>query len=87
MLPGTTFDDRLRLDVGRLRVDLLHLNIHSDDATVVFLHESGLLLAGDTLEDSVTYVNEPGDFDAHLPIWTAGTAGCERILPNHGDPE
>ena len=88
VLPCTTFDDRLRLEVGKLQVELLHLNIHSDDATVAHLPESGLLLAGDTLEDSVTYVNDPQDFEAHL----AGMERLEqlavtRILPNHGDPD
>jgi len=88
VLPGTTFDDRLRLEVGKLRVELLHLNVHSDDATVAHLPENGLLLAGDTLEDSVTYVNDPQDFEAHL----AGMERLEqlavtRILPNHGDPD
>jgi cyclase len=88
VLPGTTFEDRLRLDVGTLQVDLLHLNIHSDDATVAFLPASGLLLAGDTLEDSVTYVNEPGDFEAHLAdLQRLEQLAVTRILPNHGDPD
>lgn len=87
VLPGTTFDGRMRLDVGRLRVDLLHLNIHSDDATVAHLPDIGLLLAGDTLEDSVTYVDEPGEFEAHLAGMDVLEAlAVERILPNHGDP-
>jgi glyoxylase-like metal-dependent hydrolase (beta-lactamase superfamily II) len=88
VLPGTTFDGSLRLDVGRLRVDLLHLNIHSDDATVAHLPELGLLLAGDTLEDSVTYVDEPDEFEAHLAGMDVLEAlAVERILPNHGDPD
>jgi cyclase len=88
VLPGTTFDDRLRLDVGRLQVELLHLNIHSDDATVAHLPDIGLLLAGDTLEDSVTYVDEPGEFEAHLAgMGVLEALAVKRILPNHGDPD
>ncbi len=66
VLPGSLFDGELRLEVGRLQVELRHLNIHSDDATVLFLPESGLLFAGDTLEDTVTYVDEPAEFEQHL---------------------
>ena len=87
VLPGTAFDDHLRLDVGRLRVDLVHLNIHSDDATVAHLTGAGLLLAGDTLEDTVTYVNEPEAFDAHLSgMNRLDSLTVGRILPDHGDP-
>jgi cyclase len=87
VLPSTAFDDHLRLEVGRLRVDLLHLNIHSDDATVAHLADVGLLLAGDTLEDTVTYVDDPEAFDRHLADMDRLEAlAVRRILPDHGDP-
>ena len=40
------------------------------------------------MEDTVTYVDEPEAFDAHLATSRA-LRGLEpeRILPNHGDPE
>ena len=86
--PTLTFDERMRLDVGRLRLELLHVNIHSDDAAVVWMPEQGVLLAGDTMEDTVTYVAEPDGLDAHLVdlerLWALAP---DRILPNHGDPD
>ena len=64
------------------------MNIHSDDAAVVWMPEQGVLLAGDTMEDTVTYVAEPDGLDAHLVdlerLWRLDP---DRILPNHGDPE
>ena len=40
------------------------------------------------MEDTVTYVDEPERFDAHLAdldrLWRLDP---ERILPNHGDPD
>ena len=87
VLPNSVFDDTLRLRVGRIDVALHHLNIHSDDATILLAPDLSLLLAGDTLEDTVTYVAEPDQFDAHLADldriwkWQATT-----ILPNHGHP-
>jgi glyoxylase-like metal-dependent hydrolase (beta-lactamase superfamily II) len=88
VLPTTTFADRLRLSVGEVQLDLLHTNIHSDDATLVWLPEKRVLFCGDTMEDTVTYVDEPQSLDAHLrnleKLWQLAP---DRILPNHGDPE
>ena len=78
----------MQLQVGSLTIDLIEANIHSDDATVLWLASERILLAGDTLEDTVTYVGEPENFDIHLAdldrLWALNP---ERILPNHGDPE
>lgn len=88
VLPTQTFEGRMQLQVGKLTVELIEANIHSDDATVLWLASERLLLAGDTLEDTVTYVGEPENFDIHLAdqdrLWALKP---ERILPNHGDPE
>lgn len=88
VLPARTFSGAETLRVGGLEVELIQLNIHSDDATVLWLPERKLLLAGDTMEDTITYVDEPQSFDRHLAdlerLWDLAP---ERILPNHGDPE
>ena len=88
VLPTRTFDDRTTLDVGRRRVELIHVDIHSDDAAVLWLADERVLLAGDTLEDTVTYVSEPGGLDRHLAeLDRLSALGPDRILPNHGDPD
>lgn len=88
ILPTETFEGRTQLQVGSLTIDLIEANIHSDDATVLWLPSERILFAGDTLEDTVTYVGEPENFDIHLKdldrLWDLKP---ERILPNHGDPE
>jgi glyoxylase-like metal-dependent hydrolase (beta-lactamase superfamily II) len=87
-LPTRVFSRREELALGELPVELIEADIHSDDATVVWLPQQKLLLCGDTMEDTVTYVTEPHGFDAHLDeldrLWSLGP---ERILPNHGDPD
>jgi cyclase len=88
IMPTRTFTDRLPLTLGDVRLELIHTNVHSDDATVIWLPERRLLLCGDTMEDPITYVDEPEAFDAHL----AGLARLReleprRILPSHGDPD
>ena len=88
IMPTETFEERKHMRVGKINIELIEANIHSDDATVLWLAEERMLLAGDTMEDTVTYVGEPEHFDTHLKdldrLWALGP---ERILPNHGDPE
>ncbi len=88
VMPTRTYTGRERLTLGDVEVELIEVNIHSDDATVLWLPGSRLLLCGDTMEDTVTYVDEPESFETHLAdldrLWDLDP---ERILPNHGDPE
>lgn len=87
VMPTRTFGDRLEIGLGTTTVELIHLDIHSDDAVVAWLADRRLLLAGDTLEDTVTYVDEPGELPNHLED-LARLAALEpaAILPDHGDP-
>ena len=88
ILPTRVFSERQQLTIGGLRVELIEAEIHSDDATVLWLPEQGLLFAGDTMEDTVTYVDEPRRLDIHLSeLERISELGAARILPNHGDPE
>jgi cyclase len=88
IMPNQTFSAAMQLRIGRLDLKFIEANIHSDDATVVWLAAKGTLFAGDTMEDTVTYVGEPDHFDTHLRdldrLWALNP---DRILPNHGDPE
>jgi cyclase len=76
------------LYVGDIRVELRPVNIHSADGLVLYLPGDRILLAGDTLEDTVTFVSEPEHLAEHyrnlqaLQHWH-----IERIFPNHGNPE
>jgi glyoxylase-like metal-dependent hydrolase (beta-lactamase superfamily II) len=88
LLPTRTFEGRTELRVGERRLEAIPVNIHSDDAAVLWDPEARLLLAGDTVEDTVTYVEEPESFDAHLrDLGRLLALEPERILPSHGDPE
>ena len=88
ILPTRVFSEREHLDVGRRRVELIQVDIHSDDATVLWLPQEGLLLCGDTMEDTITYVDEPEHFDAHLnDLDRLQRLAPARILPSHGNPD
>lgn len=87
-LPTSVFVDRMDISVAGLDLELLHTNIHSDDATVAWLPHRRLLLCGDTMEDTITFVDEPQEFDDHLANLEQLRALIpDRVLPNHGDPE
>lgn len=88
ILPTATFDGTFALDGFGERVELITFNIHSDDATVIWLPDRGILLAGDTVEDCVTYVSEPEHLIPHLAdLARLAALGATRILPNHGAPD
>jgi cyclase len=88
ILPTKTFSKSMNFKLGTLNLQFLEFNIHSDDATVVWLKDHGILLAGDTMEDTLTYVGEPENFDTHLVdldhLWALEP---KLILPNHGHPD
>lgn len=88
ILPDRVFEGRMVLDLGGETVELIEANIHSDDATVLWLPERGILLAGDTVEDCVTYVGAPEDFEIHLvDLARLQALGAQWVLPNHGAAE
>ena len=50
--------------------------------------EDALLFAGDTMEDTVTYVTEPDELATHVAeLERLRALGPRLILPNHGDPD
>ena len=88
ILPTQVFENRAHLHIGGLHIDLIAANIHSDDATLVWMARPRLLLAGDAIEDPITYVGAPQDFDIHLTeLDRLAALNPQRILPNHGDPD
>lgn len=88
ILPTRTFSGSLSLNVGDIHLELIEANIHSDDAAVIWWADERILLAGDTMEDTVTYVVEPGNLELHLAdLVRLDALAPGRILPNHGDPD
>jgi cyclase len=88
ILPTTIFEGEMSFKLGNMTLTFIECNIHSDDASVVWIDDYEILLAGDTMEDTITYVGEPQDFDVHVAdldkLWALAP---NRILLNHGDPE
>jgi glyoxylase-like metal-dependent hydrolase (beta-lactamase superfamily II) len=88
VLPTRALDGVTHLTIGSVELELLPFEIHSDDATVVWMPSRGLLLAADTLEDTITFVDEPDRLTVHLAeLDRLAALGAQRILPSHGDPD
>ncbi len=88
VMPTESFDRQLTLTIGSWTVELLQFDIHSADGTVLFIPAMGVLLAGDTLEDTVTYISEPEHIHRHIhDLKRMAELPIRRILPNHGAEE
>ncbi|HEX5609059.1 MAG TPA: MBL fold metallo-hydrolase [Solirubrobacterales bacterium] len=87
-LPTRLLGGPTTIAVGDTEVELLPFEIHSDDATLLWLPGQRLLLAGDAVEDTITYVTEPKKLTVHVEeLDRLAALGAERILPNHGSAE
>jgi cyclase len=87
VLPDITFPDRIDLHLDDLRVELHRFDIHSRDGNLLYLPEERCLLAGDALEDTLTYVVEPEGLPRHLAeLQRLRAMEIDRVYPNHGDP-
>lgn len=85
VLPNRIITGPTELKVGALTVKLEPAEIHSHDGLILLLPELGLMLAGDTLEEPITYVAEPERLAVHVEELKRIRAwGYGRILPNHG---
>ncbi len=85
VLPTASVADGEVLRIGTRTAVVRHFDVHSIDGCTLWLPDDGVLLAGDTLEDPVTYVTEPDRLDAHLAgLDRLAALAPRRILPNHG---
>jgi glyoxylase-like metal-dependent hydrolase (beta-lactamase superfamily II) len=86
VMPTRLFEETLELLVGRRRIELHHFAVHSSDGNVIWLPDEKVLLAGDTLEDTVTYIAEPGQISTHIAeLRRMREWPIASILPSHGD--
>ncbi|WP_181704046.1 MBL fold metallo-hydrolase [Chthonobacter albigriseus] len=85
VMPTRLFENTLSLSVGSIDVELHQADIHSRDGTLLWIASRRLLLCGDTLEDTVTFVSEAERLAEHLrDLQAMPRFGATRILPNHG---
>jgi glyoxylase-like metal-dependent hydrolase (beta-lactamase superfamily II) len=88
VLPNIGIATATAFYVGDIKVELRPVKIHSDDGLVIYLPADRILLAGDTLEDTVTFISEPEHVAEHYRnMRELKDRNIDRILPNHGNPD
>jgi glyoxylase-like metal-dependent hydrolase (beta-lactamase superfamily II) len=92
--PDELYDDRLTLDLGGLRVELLHFGLaHTRGDQVVFLPDQQVLFAGDLLENRIFPIVPwfpPHDVDVNGSRWIEVLDRLEElaptvVVPGHGE--
>jgi glyoxylase-like metal-dependent hydrolase (beta-lactamase superfamily II) len=73
--------------VEDINVELRPINVHSEDGLVLYLARDRILLAGDTLEDTLTFISEPEQIGVQYNnLQKMKKWNIDRIYPNHGNP-
>ena len=87
VLPNITISADTNYFVEDIKVELRPVNIHSEDGLVLYLPNDRILLAGDTLEDTLTFITEAEQIPAQIKnLQQMKRWNIDRILPNHGNP-
>jgi len=84
-LPTETMDERRDLEIGGVRLSVIHMDAHSPGLCVVWLPEASVLYASDLIFQG----RYPFIGDANVPDWISVLArlpefGAETIVPGHG---
>jgi cyclase len=88
VIPNIGIDSDATFYVGDIKVELRPIEIHSEDGLVIYLPKDRILLAGDTLEDTVTFIAEPDHIITHYRnLGKMREWDIDRIFPNHGNPD
>jgi cyclase len=88
VLPNIGINSDTTFYVGDVAVELRPIEIHSEDSVVIYLPTDRVLLAGDTLEDTATFISEPDHIITHYQNLKRMRAwNVDRIFPNHGNPD
>lgn len=92
-LPTRLYNDTASFTIGpgKTVVELHHFNIHTPDGTILYMPKQNLLFAGDTVEDTATFITFPEALPTHVAelkrMLASFPADTLRVLPAHGSPD
>ncbi len=89
VLPDEVFEDKMVLELGGTRIELLHLGpAHSPGDISVWLPQQKLVIAGDiAFHQRLLPVFEHTDTGAWVETWDKFEAlGAQTVIPGHGSP-
>jgi glyoxylase-like metal-dependent hydrolase (beta-lactamase superfamily II)/rhodanese-related sulfurtransferase len=89
VLPDETFGDKMVIELGKERIELLNLGpAHSPGDIVIWLPQRKLVISGDmAFHERLLPVFEHTDTAAWIESWNNFAAlGAEYVIPGHGGP-
>jgi glyoxylase-like metal-dependent hydrolase (beta-lactamase superfamily II)/rhodanese-related sulfurtransferase len=88
-MPDETFEDTLKIDLGAIEVELLHLGpAHSPGDIMAWMPQQKLVITGDmAFHQRLLPLFEHTDTAAWIETWKKFEAlGAETVIPGHGVP-
>jgi glyoxylase-like metal-dependent hydrolase (beta-lactamase superfamily II) len=88
VMPNVVFNKRMDLYVGDIKLELHNYNVHTKDTNLIYIPKDKILLCGDTLEDTITYMVDIPSLPDHLQgLQEIKAIDATVLYPNHGNPE
>jgi cyclase len=85
--PTRTFEDRLDLELGGKRIQILHMPGHTAPQTAIFLPDEGVVFTGDNIfYKCKTYIQEADPWQWLATLERIGQLDVGVIVPGHGEP-
>ncbi|OLN94126.1 hypothetical protein CCHL11_07140 [Colletotrichum chlorophyti] len=85
--PTDLYTGSREMKVGNMSVELHNFQVHTPDGTVLYIPSKQLLFAGDTVEDTATFIADPRNLPTHQKeLQRMATLPISKILPAHGEP-
>jgi len=82
-----TFTDRLTLESGNHRIELIHMPGHTAPQTSVFLPDEGVVFTGDNVfHKTRTWIQEGNPWEWLAALESIRALDVEVIVPGHGEP-
>jgi alkyl sulfatase BDS1-like metallo-beta-lactamase superfamily hydrolase len=79
--PDEVFDETMSLEVGGVRIELMHGRGETDDATFVWLPEKRVLVSGDFVIWVFPNAGNPRKVQRYAPDWAAALRRMQALAP------
>ncbi|WDK22463.1 beta-lactamase domain-containing protein [Colletotrichum graminicola] len=85
--PTNIYTGMKAMQVGNMSVEIHNFQIHTPDGTVLWIPSKQLLFAGDTVEDTATFISDAKSLPTHQKeLQRMASFPISKILPAHGEP-
>ncbi len=84
-LPESVFDHRLEIDLGNIKVDLIHVGGHTKDSSIGHLAQSRVLFVGDLVfQGRYPYMRDGNTQEWLLALKRVRDLDFDVLIPGHG---